>query len=94
MDRYLVLLLEDLQDHSRVTNPAPSLLAFDLRNNSTQEVKLDESVFQYWFHCFEKSTFSKYRENQIIIYTGELNFMVRITIESFERTLFHYDFKV
>ncbi len=60
-----------------------TLLAFDLRDNSIQEVKLDESLFPGMQDC----TYTKYKDNQIIKFGGQANQMVRITIESFERII-------
>jgi len=87
MDRYLILLLQNPDDirpgGSGLTTTA-TLLAFDLWNHSIQEVELERPLF-----CFvqESATYTKYKEDQIILFGGRSKKMIRITIESFERTI-------
>ncbi len=71
--------------------PKLKLLAFDLRDHHLQEAILDESMFSADIGGF---TFTKYKDNQIIIFGGwsvkdrkASGRMIRITIESFKRNL-------
>ena len=65
----------------------PVLLAIDLRDNSVQEVPLGGFAYR------EDYTFTKYKENQIIVFGGEQGYqklrdLSRITITSFRRMLY------
>jgi len=90
IDHYLILLLQDLAQKQGLFSSGPppttTLLAFDLRHNSSQKVKLDES----FFCSMESSTFTKYKDNQIIGFRDRAGGMVRITIESFQRTISYW----
>ena len=88
MGRHLILLLHLYESSQRLgKESSPTLLAFDLLDNSTQEVKLDRSMLADFFGF----TFTKYKNNQIIKFGGwskkaeTFGPMVRITIESFKR---------
>jgi len=67
------------------------LLAFDLRDHQIQEAILDDTIFSADIEDF---TFTKYKDNQIIIFGGRSmkdrkasGRMIRITVESFKRIL-------
>jgi len=96
MGHYLIILAQDYSydeyhrgsdDYSGEDEPA-TLLAVDLRDNTVQEAKIkgSESMFNY----IEKYTFTKYKDNQIIKFGGEMNSraldtLIRITVKSFQR---------
>jgi len=86
MGHHLIFLLQELSQEElpSYSDSAPTtLLAFDLRDHSIQEVTLDEEMFD----SAQESVYFKYKDNQIIRYGGFSDLM-RITIESFSRILF------
>jgi len=85
MDHHLIFLLQEFSQDQFPSHNSTSmtLLAFDLRDHSTQEVKLNEKMFG----GSEESVYFKYKDNQIIKLGGSSNLM-RITIESFQRIFF------
>lgn len=73
------------------SEPKLKLLAFDLQDHQIQEAILDESILSADIKDF---TFTKYKDNQIIIFGGRpmkdrkaSGRIIRITIESFKRIL-------
>ena len=82
-----MLLHFDEPRQSIFEKSSSALLAFDLRDHSLQEAKLDQSIFAN----LKDFTFIKYKENQIIRFggwkekTNAFGPTVRITIESFQR---------
>ncbi len=74
-----MMVLQDQEDKHSKVDPRATLLAFDLRNNSIQEVELKYSSFH--------TTYTKYNDNQIIKFQGPGDSVAQITIESFERTV-------
>ncbi len=98
MGHHLIIVAHDdsLEEpvHSEVTyesdpetEPAV-LIAVDLRDSSMQEARVPEHLFFY----HEGSSFTRYKDNQIIKFGGLKNGsmvdrMVRITVTSFERKI-------
>ena len=96
MNHHLIFLAHEyIKGTSFLPKREPKLLAFDLRDNSIQEANLPPSMFPENIIEF---TFTKYKDNQIIKFGGGkkdlrvgekqiYGAMIRITIESFKRTI-------
>ncbi len=91
INHFLVILVhdscEDDPDFAIESKYKPTtLLSIDLQDNSIQEAEVPHTLFERHSHY----SFSKYKDNQIIKFGGKeygrnLDLMVRITIQSFDR---------